>query len=223
MKLFDKLNKKNYPRYLYTNRDIEEYDKYIVENFGEYDEVFHEIMSPDIHLDVIIVPPTEENNYYKLITMGMGAYKMKVPKELKKYELERAELIIYLPPTWNIKSEKEEDYWPIRCLKDLARLPIECNTWLGIGHTISSNENNDFYADNTQYCSMLLLNALNKDYKELDLKLTDAGKINFYQLYPLYKEELEYKINNNAKALLNIIEEDIMPVLNLNRKNYGKK
>ena len=41
--------------------------------------LFHEIVSPDIHLDIIIVPPTEKNNYYKLITMGMGAYGMNVP------------------------------------------------------------------------------------------------------------------------------------------------
>lgn len=90
--------------YLYSEKDLEEYEKYIKDNWGEYYEVFHEILSPDIHLDVIIVPPTKNNNYYKLITMGMGAYKMNVPENLKQYELERAELVMYLPTTWNVKS-----------------------------------------------------------------------------------------------------------------------
>ena len=106
MGLFNLMKK----RYLYTEKELDQYEEFIEEQFGEYKEVFHEIVSPDIHLDIIIVPPTEKNNYYKLITMGMGAYKMKIPKELKKYELERAELVLYLPPTWEIKSEKEEYY-----------------------------------------------------------------------------------------------------------------
>ena len=52
---------------------MEQYESYIEEQFGPYTEVFHELVSPDIHLDIIIVPPTDKNPYYKLITMGMGA------------------------------------------------------------------------------------------------------------------------------------------------------
>jgi len=226
MKIFDKLKKKKSVTenmYLYTEEELNQYEKFIQEQFGEYKEVFHEIASPDIHLDVIIIPPTKENNYYKLITMGMGAYKMNVPKELEKYELERAELVIYLPPTWNIKSGKEEDYWPIRQLKILARLPIQCNTWLGYGHTVSSDQENSPYANNTKFCSMMLLTALNKEYEQLDFRMKTTGKINFYQLFPLYQEELEIKLNSDANTLLDLFDEDdIMPVINIDRKNYGR-
>ena len=120
MKLFDVFKKKdvaNGRRYLYTEEEVEQYEKYIMEQFGEYEEVLHEIVSPDIHLDIIVVPPTEKNNYYKLITMGMGAYKMNIPRELKEDELERAELVLFLAPTWDIKSQKEEEFWPISQLK----------------------------------------------------------------------------------------------------------
>ena len=227
MGIFDKFKKKqelSKLMYLYTEQELDKYEKYIMNNFGEYNEVFHEIVSPDIHLDIIVIPPTENSNYYKLITMGMGAYKMDVPKELKEYELERAELVLYLPPTWNIKSNKEEDYWPIRCLKVLARLPIQNNTWLGFGHTVSSNQEDSPYANNTNYCSMMLLSAVNKNYEKLDLRLKRLGKINFYQLFPLYKEELEYKKNNGLEKLLDLFDDnDIMPIINIDRKNYCKK
>lgn len=229
MKIFEKFKKKENsassmsPMYLYTEEDLDQYEKYIAENFGEYKEVFHEIVSPDIHLDVIIVPPTEENPYYKLITMGMGAYQMNVPDNLKQYELEHAELILYLPPDWDIKSSKEQDYWPIRYLKVLARLPLQCDTWLGFGHTVSSDENNTPYADNTGFCSMMLLSGVNNQYQRLDLRLKDKGKINFYQLFPLYREELEYKFDHDAETLLDLFDDDdIMPVININRKNYCK-
>lgn len=213
---------KNKKMFLYSEKELDQYEKYIRKQFGDYEEVIHEIVSPDIHLDIIIVPPTEENNYYKLITMGMGAYKMNVPHELKQYELERAELVLYLPPTWDIKSSKEENYWPIRQMKILARLPLSCDTWLGFGHTVSSDEDNSVYADNTKFCSMMLLTALNNKYKSLDLRMKNKGKINFYQLIPLYKEELELKKGNDANILLDKFDDDdIFPIININRKNYG--
>ncbi len=221
MGLLDKFKKKE-NMYLYTEKELDLYEKYIMEQFGEYTEVFHEIVSPDIHLDIIIIPPTEKNNYYKLITMGMGAYKMNVPKKLKQYELERAELVLYLPPTWNIKSEKEQDYWPIRQLKILARLPIQHNTWLGYGHTISSDLENTPYANDTKFCSIMLLNALNNNYEELNLQMEEKGKINFYQLFPLYREELEYKQKTDANTLLNLFnDKDIIPIIDNYRRNYG--
>ena len=216
--LFKKINK----IHIYSEEAMEQYESYIEEQFGPYTEVFHELVSPDIHLDIIIVPPTDKNPYYKLITMGMGAYKMKVPHELKQYELERAELVLYLPPTWNIKSGNEEDYWPIRQLKALGRLPVQCDTWLGFGHTVSSGQENNPYANNTEFCSMMLVAATNHDYKVLDFRIDSLGKINFYQLFPLYKEELEYKQHTDAETLLELFDDDdILPILNNNRRNYG--
>lgn len=208
--------------FLYTEEELDQYEAYISEQFGGCAEVFHEIISPDIHLDILIIPPTEKSNYYKLITMGMGAFPMNVPNELKRYELERAELILYLPPTWNIKSGREEDYWPIRQLKVLGRLPITCDTWLGFGHTVSSDAENTPYADNTKFCSMMLLTGVNPELKALDFRFQSLGKLNFYQLFPLYKEELEYKQNHDAQALLELFDDsDIMPIINIERKNYG--
>ena len=224
MGLFDLFTrKKRNDMYLYTEEQLEQYEEFITEQFGEFTEVFHEIVSENIHLDIIVIPPTEECNYYKLITMGMGAYPMNIPRELRKYELERAELVLYLPPTWNIKSKKEEDFWPIRAMKILGRLPIEHNTWLGFGHTVSSDADDTPYALNTELCSMMLLTALSSQFEELDLKIEGLGRINFYQMFPLYKEELALKQEQDAESLLDLFDDDdIMPIINIKRRNYGK-
>lgn len=76
MGLFDKFKKKKVEdvrddMYLYSEKELDEYEAFIQQNFGDYKEVFHEIVSPDIHLDIIMVPPTPENPFHKLITMGM--------------------------------------------------------------------------------------------------------------------------------------------------------
>ena len=221
MGIFD-LFKKKRPLFFYTKKEQEQYESYITQQYGPFTEVLHEIVSPDIHLDIILIPPTEKNPYYKLITMGMGAYKMNVPPHLAQNELERAELVLYLPPTWNIHSDKDEHFWPIRQLKTLGRLPINGNTWLGFGHTVSTDAENSPFAANTKFCSMMLVMATNQNQQVLDLRIDGLGKINMYQLFPLYKEELEYKQDAGAQSLLALFSnEDLLPVLNNSRRNYG--
>lgn len=222
--MFKKNSKNNQLDYLYSEDELEKYEKFIIENYGEFKEVIYEIVSLDIHLDIIVIPPTEENNYYKLITMGMGAYEMNIPKELNRKKLCRAELVMYLPPTWNLKSDKEEDTWPINCLKTLGRLPLKNNSWLGVGHTVSLDNNNSPFANNTKLCSMFLLPALNNKYKEPNLKIKNKGKINFYQLFPIYSEELNFIQNNDPIALFEKFDEnDMEPIVNIKRKNYCAK
>ncbi len=206
----------------YTENEIEIIEDYITENFGEIETVFHEIVSPDIHLDIYVIPPTEDNNYYKLITVGMGAYKMTVPKLYKKYDFARAELIAYLPPDWDIKSEDEKYYWPVRMMKTVAGLPICDDTWIGFGHTFSKDDENSPFAENTGFCSMMLLTPLNKDYQRVDFALKGKGRINFYQLFPLYEEELDVKMSKGLNELFaRFSDEDLVPVINIERQNYG--
>ena len=53
------------------------------------------------------------------------------------------------------------------------------------------------------------------------MKLNLFEKVNFYQLYPLYQEELEFKMKKSLKDLVNKIEEkDLSFIVNINRKNY---
>ncbi len=222
MGLLDHFHKKN-KMYLYTEKELDLYEHFIIEQFGDFDNVIHEIFSPDIHLDIVIVPPTSQHDYYTLITMGMGAYPMHIPKELEDEELERCELVMYLPSDWKIDSDKEEDYWPIRVCKMLGRLPIEEKSWLGAGHSMSFDAACTPFADNTKLCSVMLLNALNKDRKVCDLQMERKGKINFYQLFPLYKEELEFKQEYGMEELMKLFfKEKFSLVLDIHRKNYGK-
>ena len=128
---------------LYTDDEMSAIEEHINRTFGEFDYVFHELVSPDIHVDICMVPPAEERNYCTLVTMGMGAHLMNVPEELSDYRLERAELAIALPPEWKLDKESMNDerwYWPVRLLKDMARLPILSDTWLGWGHTMDNQK-----------------------------------------------------------------------------------
>lgn len=202
---------------VYQEMEMQAIENHITHYFGEFLNVFHEIVSPDIHVDICVVPPSAERAYYTLVTMGMGAHVMAVPEELADYQLERAELVICLPPSWKIGAEEEIWYWPFRLLKRLARLPGNCNTWLGWGHTV---DNQEPYAENTELCGALLIAVQNvKEYAQLCI-LPYGDEVNFYQVLPLYREEIAFKQANDAETLLEYME-DVSFVVDPFRRNIG--
>lgn len=203
---------------LYTDDEMSAIEQHINRTFGEFDYVFHELVSPDIHVDICMVPPAEERNYCTLVTMGMGAHLMNVPEELSDYRLERAELAIALPPEWKLDKESMNDerwYWPVRLLKDMARLPILSDTWLGWGHTM---DNQKPFSEDTGLCAAILVGLQNVKDDCCFCPLPDGSEVNFYQVIPLYRQELEYKLEHDAGALIEQME-DVDFVVYPNRPN----
>ena len=188
---------------LYTEDEMSAIEQHIQNTFGDFENVFHELVSPDIHVDICVVPPSKERDYYTLVTMGMGAHRMHVPEELAEYKLERAELVIALPPDWKLDGESMEEerwYWPIGLLKVLARLPIASNTWLGFGHTMDKQSP---FAEDTELCAALLVGPQDVVWNGGEVCTLPSGEVvNFYQVIPLYRNEMEYKMEHDADALL---------------------
>ena len=188
---------------VYTEDEMSAIEQHIKNTFGEFENVFHELVSPDIHVDICVVPPSEARDYYTLVTMGMGAHRMNVPEELAEYKLERAELAIALPKDWKLDEESLKDerwYWPIGLLKVWARLPISGDTWLGFGHTMDKQSP---FAENTTLCGALLVGPQDVVWNGGEVCTLPSGEeVNFYQVIPLYRNELKYKLEHDADALL---------------------
>lgn len=203
----------------YTKQEYLEVEKYIEKNFGEIKYVIHEEVLDNLHIDIAVIPPNKKENYYKLITIGMGACKMKLPEELSNYHLEFSELVIFLPSEWNIKGEEEKWFWPIRWLRNMARLPFEENTWIGFGHTVDCQEP---FADNTKLSAMLFLTPLDRRNHSAMVKLSNHRRIKFYQLCPIYHEEMEFCLkSSDIDDFIELLsDEDLRLIVNVDRKNY---
>lgn len=212
---FCKEGKYAYNPEVYEEEEVDALDAHMEKYFGKSENVFHEIVSPDIHVDIYIIEPTPDRNFYTLITVGMGAHLMNVPEELDEYNLKRAEMVIYLPADWDIYGQDEKFYWPLRWLKILARLPIKHDTWLGWGHTVPNGEP---FADNTQLSGVMLINPEDVEEGAAICELPNGEVVNFYQVIPLYEEEMNYKIEHGAEGLLDKMG-DVSSVVNLNRRN----
>ena len=201
---------------MYSEDEIDIIEKHIEHYYGNFEFVFHEKVSPDIHVDICLIPPSEECNWYTLVTMGMGAHLMNVPNQLKEEQLERAELVICLPEYWKLDKEHLKDekwYWPIRLLKELARFPGENNTWLGWGHTVSYDGPLSY---TTELCASILINPpcgnIGGNIGGNTCTLPDGEEVNFYQIIPLYGDELEFKLKNGTQKLLDKMNDNILLV-----------
>ena len=204
----------------YTEAELEALQAHISEHFGEVNQVIHEVVSPDIHVDLAVIEPKQESDHYIVCTMGMGAHRMNVPYNMRGHGLDRAELFLTLPKHWNLESEDETDYWPLRWLKILARLPIQEDTWLGYGHTVP---NKKAFADNTELSGVILTGAAGFGEEACECTLPDGNCVTFYRVIPLYEEEMKYKLEYGADALLDLMkEEDLSDVLDVNRVNVCK-
>ncbi len=200
---------------MYDDEELDAIEEHIEEYFGDFPTIYDELKSDDIHCDIYIVPPTETRDYYTLITVGMGAHIMDIPEDLDAEEQGRAELLMCLPKSWKIGESTPEWFWPISLLKSLARLPINCESWLGWGHSV---DNKDAFADNTKLCGSLLIYPEDTESGADTCKLPNGDTVNFYEVIPLYREEMDFKIDNDAHELLEKMN-GVSHILDVNRPN----
>lgn len=202
---------------LYDQDETEAVEAHIETHFGKFDWVMHETVPGEyIHLDICVIPPREEHNYYTLVTMGMGAYTMNAPEK----DEARVELLLNLPPDWNLGEDAWEDehwFWPVGILKALARYPMLHDTWFGWGHTVYGSE--ESYTDNTRLCGVILLNPGVFGDPASVCTLPGGEKVHFYQVIPLYREEIEFRREYDVDRLLEKFPDELLEVIDPARPN----
>jgi hypothetical protein len=196
-----------------------------LKQLGEPGMVWHELISDLVHIDVHTIEPTDERPFHTLVTSGMSDRAMTVPPECE--DLRHAELMLSLPADWPLTREafeNEANYWPMRLLKMLARFPHEYETWLGWGHTIPNGDPAEPFSDGTKLCCALLLSPVLVPEGFSELKIDDERTVHFYSLIPIYKEEMDFKLEKGTDALVErFIEHQVTELLNPNRPNVCKK
>lgn len=74
-------------------------------------------------------------------------------------------------------------------------------------------------AENAPFRGMLLLSPGAYAPEAAACTLPSGDVVNFYQLVPLYREELQYKTANSTDALLSRMQEDHLVTVDVNRPN----
>ncbi|WP_196159358.1 suppressor of fused domain protein [Reinekea sp. G2M2-21] len=204
---------------------IEEISDHIEAHIGKIPTVMHELVSDTVHIDIHHVPPTKERPFHTLVTSGMSDLPMSVPEDADSTKY--MELMVSLPESWKIGDAAFKDevwYWPVRQLKYLARFPHKYETWFGWGHSIPNGNPAEPFANNTEFCGVILLPSVTVPPDFHKLKINDQKEIEFYSIVPLYNEEMDYKLAKGTDALLDRLEKyHLSDVIDINRKNVAKK
>jgi hypothetical protein len=196
---------------------------HIEKYLGKIDMVYHELISPLVHIDIHVIYPKPERDFYTLITTGMSDKPMHVPtKEHKPWEY--GEFMICLPKEWKLDDEslKNEDYyWPIRMMKFMARFPHEYKSWLSFGHTLPNGNPSRTYTDKVGFTGVLVdLPVTIQNIKFPVVQIDEQTKVFIYAPYPVYENEMEFKLKNGNDALIELFDENnITELLDPNRKS----
>ncbi|MBN2493258.1 MAG: suppressor of fused domain protein [Deltaproteobacteria bacterium] len=194
--------------------DDERISGHLEKNIGPLGMVFHEIVSDRIHIDIHRVPASEAHPYQVIATSGMSALAMTVPAELEDGEQWRhAELCMILPADWPLEEaalKDDRNYWPIRLLKQLARLPHDFSTWLGWGHSIPNGDPPEPYAPGTDLCGAVLIPPflLGADF----FTLPGEPSMHIFQVLPVTAGEMQLKLDKGLDEMLEHMEKQIPDV-----------
>ncbi len=191
-------------------------DDHLADHLGHGYSVWHELASHLVHIDVFMWTPTPERPMYTFATVGMSDFPMSVPHEaLAAGQSDRAELVVCLPPTWPIPDpdrgaiapwDDADAYFPIRWLKQLARLPHEYRTWLGFGHTIPNDDPPVPLASTTQLCGWLLLPPLTLPSSFRHVELPGGARVDLFGIIGLHQAEMDHKLTYGTEGLFDAFE-----------------
>ena len=207
-----------------SEKQMERIEAHVKAHLGESPGVLHEILSFGIHVDVLVVPPSEKSPFFAISTMGMSAVPMTFdegafdPDEPEPTPF--AELAMILPPDWPMEvfgkegaseEETKEAHWPIGLMKELARLPISYDTALGAGHTIPNGDPATPYAASWPFTGVILLpgDVVSEGFSLLE----GAGEgdaqqppVEWFVVSPLFSEEMDHKLQHSIESLMDRLE-----------------
>ena len=172
--------------------------------------VWHELISHLVHIDVFMWTPTEARPMYTFATVGMSDRPMAVPANaLDAGCVPLAELVVCLPPTWPVPADAHapspwddpDTYFPIRWLKQLARLPHEYTTWLGSGHTIPNADPPEPLATTTALCGWVLVPPMTLAPSFRRLELSGGRQLDIFGIVALHRDEMDHKLAQGVESL----------------------
>jgi len=182
-------------------------DRHITEHFGPVASVLHEFVSHLVAVHIYVIEPTEQRPYQTLITSGMSERPMTVPEgeEISPY----AELMLCLPPDWPLTEAALHDDrtgWPIRVLKETARLPHEYGTWIGEWHSVPNGDPAMPYAPGTPFAGVVVASMLHAEPAAHTVEVGDGTRIELLALIPLHPAEVRLKVVQGTDALIEALD-----------------
>lgn len=189
---------------------LKEIEAHLARFFGRAESVWHEVVSDDVHVDILPFPPTAGRDFWTLVTCGMSDRAMKVPAEFADEDLSRAELALSLPRDWIGEGadgwdalRRPDRWWPVGWLKYLARFPHKYDTWLWADHSIPNGDPPLPLGPGTTMCGWIL--GAPRTWPSTAVTI-NVPRVTFHAVFPVHWHELEFKVKRGSGALFELLD-----------------
>ncbi len=173
-------------------------------------------------LSLLHVRTRRPAHHQVIVTSGISNTPMPVPNDMEDFE--RAELLLALPRDWPVSNDTWRDGdlgWPLRWLEYVGRLPLQFDTWIGWGHSIPNGSPATPIA-NTAFTGVCLAPPYWLDPAFFQLRADSGDTICFYDLVPVYAEEMQLKLDRGFGELEKCFEKAGTGfILDVNRSNVA--
>lgn len=149
---------------------------------------------------IMVLPKSSDRDFHLLYTDGIREHKMTIPEDYSGPK--RCELYFCLPYYWKWDEEhmKNPNFnFPLTWIKRIMDVPIERDTFIGVGHTFPAGTPPQPLCELTAQKAFVLAEP-KKAKQVFEVVEDEQGKIPFFAIVPLYKQELDYKhLNGSVK------------------------
>lgn len=179
--------------------------------------VFHEPTDDPVHLDLYWVPFEKERPFHIIVTSGMASKPQEIPEDREGAWY--TELCTMLPFYWPLPrqgdardgSDTEGAWWPFNMMKVVAKYPHAVGTALSVGHTVVVTDGTFAMARGVRFTGFLLLPGVLVD-PSLDKIRVGERDVHFLSVFPLYPEEMDFKVANGLEAFLAELKKTDLPI-----------
>lgn len=151
-------------------------------------------------IQVFLIPPDFKRNYYKIISIGIGAYRGIENDEAGQKHVHRVELCAFLPGSLTMQQVQTDYRWTARIIRQFGEMLELDSSWFGYGHTVSYG---DFLDKNNRFNGVIFDTIDDDDIASDKCTLPCGDDVTFLQIMPLYEEEMLYKVENGHAAIFN--------------------
>jgi hypothetical protein len=188
-----------------SEREMLAVEAFYSTTIGKHDTVFHEILSPDVHIDIIPIPSSKKSKWTTVATMGMSAVAMNSPRGCPKH----AELAMQLPSDWpldekSLGAKDGKHYWPIEWIKCLARFPMMFDTFFDFGHTVPMEGISSSRA--CPFACAMMLPLMGVENEKQAQFIAGRKTVHVFSVIPLFEEEMELKLELGVEALADAMD-----------------
>jgi hypothetical protein len=180
-----------------TGELAETRERVYAELFGPSATVYHEMMPLIPHVDVYVIEPRAERQFYTLVTGGMSDLAMNSPAELGA-DARRVELVFYA-------AEAKDDYTEL--LRTLAHFPHDNKTWLHHGHTMpNGSPPAPIFGSGPLDTFYFMRSIVGQDATLPERLRWRDDPIELLWLVPITAAECQLKLEKGSDALLDVFD-----------------